>query len=189
MPMELVSASGELFAGSRSVYLFLAVLGSIIFVIQFIMTVFGFDHEMIDTDGAELAQLNFFSLKGIVSFFTFFGWAGYFWADQGWVGLLLALFFGGMMMGATALLLWGMMKAQRSGNIEPKDFEGETGSVYLSLPGGRKSGGIVTVKLGTCTRQVGAVSDTPLPSGTPVRVEKFLSEDCYLVKSIVNEEN
>ena len=187
---EFFQQSGEVLAGAQNFYLFLAILGSIAFIIQFVMTVVGLDHdtgglepgaEAATADGAEIAQLNFFSLKGIVSFITFFGWAGFFWGHLGWAGLGLALLLGAVMMTLTAFLLYGMLRLQCSGNLEPEALVGCTGTVYLSIPADRKPDGRVTVRLPNCTREVAALADQELSTGSLVRVESLIGNNCYLV--------
>ncbi len=173
----------EILAGGEMFYLFLAIAGSTIFVIQFIMTVAGLDHMDADTSSevGEIAAVNFFSLKSIVSFVTFFGWGGYFWGDRGWSGLLIAFICGFIMMFLTTMVIYLLLKMQHSGNISDSDYLNAHGTVYLSIPSGRAPGGRVTVKLPGCTREITAVADEEIASGTAVVVRELLPNGEFLV--------
>ena len=73
----------------KNSYLFFAVLGSTIFAIQFLLTIIGIGGGEDSADGFDISDslegleaanasdimaVNFFSLKSIVAFFTFYGW-------------------------------------------------------------------------------------------------------------------
>lgn len=189
----MFSSLQDLFANANKIYLFLAVFGSVLFVLQFCLTLFGGgDHDMdsADTDASvhghsgELAGLKLLSIKSVVSFMTFFGWAGVFWGDRGINGFFISFGCGLLMMFLTALTLWLLLKMQQSGNIRPQSFIGCRGDVYLSLPPGRAPGGKVTVHLPHCTRLVNAVSDDAIPSGTAVKIVQMITEEIFVVAKI-----
>ena len=184
----------EIVEHSDRIYWFMAIVGSVVFLVQFAMSLFGAefgDHMTagdaghIDvSDNSDVTSLNFFSLKSIVAFITFFGWAGVIWGDKGWAGLFIALACGFFMMFMTAASVWLLLKLQQSGNITPADLVGQTGTVYLRIPEARANGGKVTVKMPGCTRLVRAVADEALPTGSHVKVIEHIEGDCYLVQKI-----
>ena len=181
---------GEFLAGAGNLYLFIAVTGSVIFALQFIMTVAGI-HSDVELDGtgfdvdshdiSDIQGLNFFSLKAIVAFVTFFGWGGYFYGHLGWTGLAIAFGCGLIMMFLTALVVSLLLKMQQSGNITPAELVGQRGTVYLTVPAGRAPGGMVTVTLPGCTRQVSARADNELKTGTAVVISENLGGGSFLV--------
>lgn len=186
---------GSFLANANGFYLTLAIIGSIIFVIQAILTISGLgDSHDFDADisvGNESMDyldgwdgLHVFTFRGIVAFITFFGWAGYFWGGKGWIGLGIAVFAGVLMMFLTGLVIWGLMKLQHSGNIRSESLVNQHGVVYLSIPGGRTGKGQVTVSLPKCTRTVSAVSETALKTGTPVKVTELLDGDIFIVEPL-----
>lgn len=185
---NFLSGVGDFLSGAESIYLFIAVAGSVIFILQFIMSMAGI-HA--DTDGADfsveahdmqdIAGLNFFSLKAIVAFITFFGWGGYFFGHLGWGGLGIAFGCGFMMMFLTALVISLLLKMQQSGNITTADLIGKCGTVYLTIPAGRAPGGIVTASLPGCTRQIDARADDELKTGTAVVIREDLGNGSVLV--------
>ena len=188
--MEFLTRIGELLAQAQGVYLFLAVAGSVFFVFELLMTLFGgggahdFDDsafELHDHDVPDLHGLKLLSVKGLVSFITFFGWAGYFWGERGWVGFLLACVCGFLMMFLTALSLWFLLKLQQSGTVTARDCVGRSATVYVSIPAGRQPGGQITITLPGGTRQSRAVADQAIPHGEAVVIREALGSDLFLV--------
>lgn len=187
---SFLTGIGEFLAGAGNLYLFIAVTGFVIFALQFIMTVAGI-HSDVELDGAgfdvdshdisDIQGLNFFSLKAIVAFVTFFGWGGYFYGHLGWTGLAIAFGCGLIMMFLTALVVSLLLKMQQSGNITPAELVGQRGTVYLTVPAGRAPGGMVTVTLPGCTRQVSARADNELKTGTAVVISENLGGGSFLV--------
>lgn len=187
---SFLTGIGEFLAGAGNLYLFIAVTGSVIFALQFIMTVAGI-HSDVELDGAgfdvdshdisDIQGLNFFSLKAIVAFVTFFGWGGYFYGHLGWTGLAIAFGCGLIMMFLTALVVSLLLKMQQSGNITPAELVGQRGTVYLTVPAGRAPGGMVTVTLPGCTRQVSARADDELKTDTAVVISENLGGGSFLV--------
>jgi len=185
----MLDTLGDFLANSQRIYLFIAVLATAVFVIQFLMSMAGIhgdggegDFSVDSHDAADIAGLNFFSIKAIVSFVAFFGWGGYFFGHLGWGGLAIALFCGLLMMFLTALVISLLLKMQQSGNITGEDFVGKSGKVYLSIAAGRAKAGIVTVDFPGCTRQVEALADTEIVTGKAVTVVEKLSDHTFLVK-------
>ncbi|MDR0932801.1 MAG: hypothetical protein LBM70_07285 [Victivallales bacterium] len=179
----------EFLSGSQSIYLFIAVLGSVILVVQFILSMSGLhavdseaDFDVHVSDTADVAGLNFFSLKAIMAFITFFGWGGFFYSHLGIGGLGVAFVSGAIMMVLTALLLSLLLKLQQSGNITSKELIGKHGTVYLTVPPERAPGGIITVNLPGCTRQISVRAEIEFKTGESVVIAEDLGDGSYLVK-------
>ena len=185
-------------------YLAIAIFGTTIFVIQLLLSLIGLGGENHDgligdhgelSDNAELDSLdvsqasdalhvNFFSLKGIVAFLTFYGWVGYLTRNLGWGSFFIAIVCGLIMMALVSLLIALVLRMQQSGNITAKDLIGRQGTVYLAIPGGNQGVGKVTVALPRCTRQIKATCDQPLPTGVAVEVVKQLASGVFQVKAL-----
>ena len=177
-------------------YLFLAAAGSVFFVVQLIMTLAGgaLEHgadadadasfELQDHGAFDLSGLKLLSVKSIISFVTFFGWAGFFWGGKGWTGFFISFGCGFLMMFLTALALWLLLKLQQSGTVEDKDCVGCPAIVYVAIPAGRQKGGQITITLPGGTRQSRAVADEAVPHGEAVTVCENLGPDLFLVKSL-----
>jgi hypothetical protein len=185
----------NLLTGATPFYWGLAIFGSLIFIILFIMTLFGFGDHSTDIDGdgevtfGEHADTGFgdfklFSFRAIVAFITFFGWGGILWGKNGWGGFFGACALGFGMMFVTACIFFFVLKLQHTGNITAKDILGATGTVYLAIPAGRIGTGKVTVSLKECTRQIVAVADEEIPSGASVKIEEMVDGTRYLVRKV-----
>ncbi len=191
----MVESIGSFLADSSKIYLGIAVFGTVLFVVQFILTMMGLHDGDTGGDGFEVDAhdigdihgISVFSLKSIVAFIAFFGWGGYFWGYLGWGGLGIATLCGLFMMGITVLLISMLLKLQQSGNLRPVDFIGQRGTVYLSVPAGRAPGGMVTVILPDRTRQVHVRSDEAIKTGEDVVIDSCLGGDIYLVRRSVPE--
>lgn len=192
MIVGILSGIGNFLSGAGDIYLFVAVTGTVILVLQFVLSMMGADSDLdmdmeadfsVDFDGAsDIFGINFFSLKAIIAFITFFGWGGYFFGHTGWMGFFIAFGCGLVMMILTSLVLSLLLKLQHSGNVTVSDMIGKRGTVYLSIPAERMGGGVVTVTLSGCTRRVGARSDEELKTGTAVVVTEDLGNGNVLVK-------
>ena len=170
-------------------YLFVAVAGTTVFVIQFLMTVAGLhgesdigDFEVDAHDITDVQGVNFFSLKSIVAFVAFFGWGGVFWGHLGWGGFSIAFACGLIMMTLTALVLSLLLKMQQSGNLRDDDFVGKKAKVYLSIPANRAPGGKITAYLAECTRLVSARSDEAVEANEEVIILEALGGGEFLVR-------
>ena len=192
---EMINKIGEFLSNAHSVYWFFAVIGSSVFVIQFLLTILGFDHDGVDVDGdgeisfgehadSGLGDFHVFSVRSIVAFVMFFGWVGILWGHYGWLGFLGALLLGGGMMFVTAFILLGMLKMQQESNIGSKDIVGCSGIVYLRIP--KNEQGKVTVTVAERTREIKAVADEELKKGTAVDVIKHIYGRLYKVEKIAD---
>lgn len=210
--MGIVDSVREFLSNSTTFYFYLAVVSTAVFVIQFCMAMFGgmehdmgldhdvdldhdFDHDMStdasdisDTDYSGISDINLFSIKSITAFVMFFGWAGFFWGDKGYLGLAIALICGFVMMFLTSLVIFLLLKMQQDGNISSKDLVGRIASVYLSIPGGRSGTGKITIKLDRCSREAKAMADEEIPYGTAVVVKEHIQGNCYLVEKYSSPE-
>ena len=196
MIQDLFNAISTFFAGGTvmSLYWGLAVGGSLFFILNLIFASFGgvdnpgevaedgtFDSlDHVDT-GFE--DFHFLSLRAVLAFVSVFGWSGVVWGKYGFWGFLAAFVFGLIAMSLTAFAIWGMMKLQHSGNVKTDDFVGKTGTVYMQIPGGNGHGKI-TVTVGGATREVAAVSEEPLATGTPIKIVAVIDQSLFRVEKI-----
>ncbi len=182
-------------SGDMKFYWALAIFGSFIFIIQLIMSAFGFGsvHDADAGSGADIATshadaglsiFKLFSVQSVVAFITFFGWGGVIWGKNGLSGFFAALASGLFMMFATSLFLYYLMKLQQSGNINAQDYVGCTGTAYMNIPAGRIEHGKVTVNLRGCSREIIAVADDNIPTGSTVTIVQQIDGRRFLVKKI-----
>ncbi len=187
-----MGALDSFFANSVEFCFYLGIGGSVIFLVMLVMLMTGlggddfdsgdFDPANVDMGGdGALSLVSFFSIRSLVAFLTFFGWAGYFWGGT-LGGFIIAVICGLVMMTLTTLTVYFFIKMQQSGNIEPPEFIGKTGTVYLSIPA--DGIGTVTAILNGCTRQIRATAAEALPQGAQVKIVAVVSPDCFKVEKI-----
>lgn len=179
---------------AMSLYWGLAIGGSLFFVLNLIFaSIGGVDNpaevaedgtfDSVDHLDTGYEDFHFLSLRAILAFVSVFGWCGVLWGNHGFWGFLAAFIFGLIAMSLTALAVWMMMRLQHSGNVNNNDFVGKTGTVYMKIPGGNAHGKI-TVTVGGATREVAAVADEPISTGTPIKVVAVVDQSLYRVEKI-----
>lgn len=189
----------ELITGDLKFYWMLAIGGSLVFVIQLFFSFFGFgmDHD-VDAGGvgadhdvgaaehldAGFSAFKLFSVRSLIAFITFFGWGGVVWGKSGPSGFFAALASGFFMMFVTSGMLYFFLRLQQSGNINPQDYVGSKGTVYIKIPGGQTEHGKVTVTIRNSTREIIAVAEEEIPSGASVTVVKQVDGRRFLVKKV-----
>ena len=140
--------------------------------------------DSIDHVDTGFMDFQLISFKSILAFVTMFGWTGVVWGKSGWLGFLAAFVIGLFAMFLTALAVYLMFKLQHSGNVQTSDIVGSSGTVYITVPAGRKDHGKVTVSLKGSTQEITAVADEEIPTGTPVKVAEALSDTLFLVRKV-----
>lgn len=190
---------------THAVYWFFAIFGSLAFGLSGILHLLGLtdtssvpDDLDLDLDGdidiphtdTGLFDFKLFSVRTILAFFTMFGWGGVIFGDRGWIGFAIAVCCGLVMMLLTALSISMILKLQQNGTVKNQHFTGSNAIVYLTIPGGRKGKGKVTVVTESGTREFSAVCDTvELPTGTPVLLQQYLGDSLFLVVPVPESES
>jgi membrane protein implicated in regulation of membrane protease activity len=195
---EVFSQVDELLRSAqvRYFYWFLALAGSLVFLIQLALIFMGIgtgSDSDVNGDGnvafgehadTGFAEFKFFSLRAVFAFITFFGWGGVLWGDSGWSGFFGAGACGFTMMFLTALLIFGLLKLQQNGNIYAEDYINCTGIVYLTVPPERSGTGRVTVTVNGSRREIRAVADEELPTGCSVRIVEIRDGRSFVVEKL-----
>ncbi len=185
----------------ENVYLFCALVGGTVLVVQTILLlVAGMDQGGDATDAggdadagvahdatldhhdvghaqshaAESLFLKWLSIKTVVAFLTFFGLAGLAGGRADWppvVTLLVALGSGFAALFVVAWLMSSFSRLQSAGNVNLANAVGQTGKVYLRIPGSLGGAGKVTVEVQGRTVECRAITAAAeIPTGAPVRV-------------------
>ncbi len=150
----------------------------------------GFDG---DTDVAELdqiestASLKFFSIRGIVAFFTLFGWVGVVLSKTNLpvsIIFLISIFSGLLGMFVIALMFYGISKLQSNGNISLKNAIGATAQVYIPIPPNLSGKGKIQVTIQERLSEVNAMTENrkTLSTGCNVRVVDVIDINTLLVE-------
>lgn len=184
---------------SLNVQIFYGVGGIAFFIVilQALMTLFAIGDvggeipEEITPDGAfsQDAGLGLISVRTLTAFFMGFGLTGAILLENGYAfpwAIVGAILVGS---GFMALIFWIMKMLfglRASGNINPANSKGETGTVYVALPPNRLAGGQVELRVSGRIMTFPAItaSSEKLPAGTLVRVLEVLPSNILLVEKI-----
>ena len=173
-------------------YWVLAILSSIVFIVQAIATFVGFDADTdvsggdadFDADGFHIV-----SIKTIVCFILGFGWTGaLFWdtIENPILLTLLALVVGLIFMFTRALLLRWVMKLDKDNTFRTEQTVGLVADVYLRIPASRMSTGKIIVSLNGSIHELEALTDDTetIPTGGKAEIVAVVKGSTVLVKKI-----
>lgn len=133
--------------------------------------------------------LHVLTLRGIVAFFTLFGWSGLMFCQLNFhwfLALFLAVQVGIIGMVGVAFILREALRFQEDGTLDIRNAVGLPGSVYLTVPGERSGVGKVNVVVQEQLREFEAVTEEkePIPTGADVLVTGITNGDTLIVKAL-----
>ena len=169
-----------------------AVVGSIIFIIQMVLTLIGMDSSDMDVDfdGADTMDLgggiSLFSIKNFVNFIVGFGWGGV--CLSGAIENKWLLTFVALLVGVAFVLMFFFIKKQtkkleHNGAFNIEDCVGKTVDVYLRIPAQKGGKGKVQVSLNGSVHEFDAMTEGEgFTSGQKVEVVSVIDGSTVLVK-------
>lgn len=173
------------------VFFCMAIPASLILLIQIVLSLIGigqdgdFDVETPDdafdfdgsdvSDAGDVADLQLFSLRSIVSFFVTFGWMGVVLSrgELKQIYVLLIAFVAGLaVMFTVAYMMRALYRLESDGTSDIRKAVGMVGTVYMTIPAERAAKGKINVMIGDRLEEREAVTDdkTPLSFNTEVIV-------------------
>jgi len=176
-------------------YWVIALVGSALFLMIFILTFIGGGDADMDADASEFEAddggvgFQFFTFKGIVAFFTIFGWTGVVCIQSDLstsLTLIISAIAGFIMMVLTSLLFFWMHKLAESGTLKMENAVGVICEVYLPIGAKRSKMGKVQIKVQGSLRELEAITDEEedLKTGTMVNVSEIVSAELLLVEKL-----
>ena len=180
----------------QQTYWYVALIGSALFVIIFIITFIGGGDIDMDTDmDTSVAGddggvgFQFFTFKNVISFFTIFGWSGIICIDSDYsktATILISSVAGLAMMVATSFLFFWMAKMAESGTLKIKNAIGVVGEVYLPIGAKRSKMGKIQIKVQGSLRELEAITDAEveLSTTTLIKVIGVVSSELLLVEKL-----
>ena len=189
----------ESLSTSEKIYFIIAVVASILLVIQIVLMLFSlggasdmdFDGDFDGVDGDMDADggLSFFTIKGMTAFFALGGWCG-FAAAMGlpgniWAPILIAVATGTVALLGVGFAMRGIARMQCSGNIVKHKLVGQSATVYVSIPEGRKWRGKIVLTAQDTYLEIDAMTDDEerIPVDTRVKIVEY-NEDFALVERL-----
>jgi len=175
-------------------YWIIALIGSAIFIVIFILTFIGGDADM-EADATEFEAddggvgFQFFTFKNVIAFFTIFGWTGVVCINNDMSTLatiVISTIAGLAMMILTTMLFFWMHKMSQSGTLKIKNAIGVIGEVYLPIGAQRSKIGKVQINVQGSLRELDAITDEEheLKTNSMVKVVKIVSSEILLVEKI-----
>ena len=158
-----------------TMFFVIAVVASVFLGIQILLLMFGADMEFdSDTDVDATDGGGFLSVRSLTAFFGGFGGAGLAARQAGWSGpasIGLGLGIGVGMFVIIGFLFMQARKLTRSGNLDYESTVGSIGTVYVTVPASRASGGKIEATASGRVSIVSAITESEEPIVTRTRVE------------------
>lgn len=181
-------ADKELF---EQIYWTFAIPSTLLFVVILLMTFIGGDMSaMGDADdaieGDEGIGFQFFTLKGLIGFFTLFSWSGLACIAGGIspvVTVIVSIICGLLMMFVLASIFYLMSRLTESGSLNLKNAINRIGEVYLPIKAKRGAIGQVQINIQGSIRTLQALTDDKedLAVGSVVQVTAIINDQILLV--------
>lgn len=178
----------------HQVFWFMAIIFSVLFFIQFILLLIGFDSDS-DTDfghggdsGSLEHEFSALSARSIIAFFTFFGWTGVLAMSNQlsvWISVALATGVGLTAMFIVAYLMFKFAQLEQSGTLNFYHALDQHGEVYLPIPAHQVGKGKIHLKIDGTVREMDAMTDGEmLRTGAHVKVVEIMEDNTLKVESL-----
>jgi len=177
---------------ARQVFYGIGVIAGFMAVILAILAMIGMEHhDAVDAIGSADAGDGggIFSVKPLTGFFLGFGWGGGLALDNG-LGMiaatLVAVLSGGALMAIIVAMFRAIHGMRSDGTMRIDDALNATGTVYITLPPSKASGGQVVVSFRGRQETFAALTtaDRAIPSGERVKVIQIIDPRTVLVEPL-----
>lgn len=175
------------------VYWIIAIVASLVFIIQAIMTFVGMDSSdglSADVDGDVDIEGPFqlFSLRNMVNFFLGFGWAGVCFYEKisspFWL-TTIALIVGIVFVVLFFFIMKQIMRLAKDNTFRMEEIVGKTADVYLMIPAGKQGKGKIQVSVRGAVHEIDAMTEgEKIPTGGKARIDRLIDEQTALVSKI-----
>lgn len=181
--------------GFEKIFWFIALLFSVLFIIQTVMSFAGGDGDEAFGDAdASIEEdtgigYGFLTIKNFIAFFTIFGWTGVALSGSGmgkvWI-LIFSVIAGCLVVAMMVFLMNSMSKLKESGTLKMENAVGKTATVYLLIPANRKGVGKVIVTVQGAMRELNAVTndEVDITTGSLVKVTEIAGDNMLGVTHI-----
>ena len=181
------------------VYWVIALITSLVFLIQMVLTFIGIGDADADTDfggdtdisdGSTLdagGAMQLFTMRNIINFLLGLGWGGvclYSVIPNAVVLSIAAILVGVAFVYVFILIYRQMRRFEKNGAFNIKECVGHTVDVYLTIPARRSGSGKVQVSFYGSVQELAALtdSDSPIRSGAKVRIIEIVDGGTVLVE-------
>lgn len=186
--------------GTEQVFWGIAIIFSVLFTFQFVLSLFGLDTD-VDADFGEIPEdvdgvggdysidpsFTVFSIRSVIAFFTFFGWMGVYLISQD--TSMPVTVFGASIAGLSAMFVVAYMlflfgKLTKAGNVNINEALYKTAEVYLTIPPDKMGKGKIHFQLGKSLREMDAITENfmAIPTGATVKIVEVLDDEVLMVE-------
>ena len=175
------------------VYWTMALVASLIFVIQTVMTFIGADssdglNADFDGDMDHSGPFQLFSFRNLINFFLGYGWAAVCFynliSSTLWLNVV-AVVVGLIFVGIFFFLMMQITKLATDKTFKITDTVGKTADVYLVIPAERKGKGKIQVSVGGAYHEINAMTEGErIPTGAKAVVKSIIDSQTVLVSDI-----
>lgn len=175
----------------------IGLVAGLVSLVLMVLSMIGLDHDdAVDAlaapdmaGGHDGDSGGIFSVKPLTGFFLGFGWAGGFALDSGlplFGAIGCALAGGGAVMAVIVLMFRAILAMRSDGTARIADTVGAVGTVYLTLPAAKASGGQVVVNFRGRQETYAALcaAERAIPSGDKVKVVAVVDTHTVLVEPL-----
>lgn len=178
-----------------------AIVASIVFIIQMVLTMLGMDGHDVDVDfdvadfGSADADtmdlgggLSLFSIRNLINFFVGFGWAGI--SLHSLISNTFLLIVVSVLIGVAFVLMFFYIKKQTkkfeaNGAFNIQNCAGKTASVYLRIPGNNEGKGKVQISINGASHEIDAITlGEAIPTGARVHIIEILDSQTLKVEKV-----
>ena len=193
LQMSNVNQWWETLSSAHQVFWFIAVIFSVLFFIQFVLLIIGFDShdgDISSPDGSVSFEQEFsaLSVRSIIAFFTFFGWTGVLSLNNLlpiWLAVVLASISGLTAMFIVAYMIYKFSQLEQSGTLNLYNALDKPGEVYLTIPEKERGVGKVHLNVDGRIRELDAItSGATLKTGAQIKVVDILDGNILRVESL-----
>jgi hypothetical protein len=179
----------------EKIFWIIAVLFSLLFLIQTILSFIGgdgteghADDAVADDDGI---GYQFFTIKNMIAFFTMFGWTGIGGINGGLskpLIIVIAFLCGAALVAGMMFLMRSAAKLKHSGTLRMENALQQVGEVYLRIPAARSGLGKVHIKVQGSLHELDAMTDEAddIATGRIVKVRSIIGDHILLVTSSIH---
>jgi len=170
-----------------------ALAGSLVFVIQAVLTLIGMDSTDMDVDIPEGDTLDFgglsmFSVRNLVNFLVGFGWGGvsfYSAIPNSYLLILVSVVTGVLFVLMFFFIYRQTRKLESNGAFDIKNCEGKLADVYLRIPAKGEGKGKIQISVNGSVHELDAMSNgNPIATGRKVRVVEICDGSLVIVEMI-----
>ena len=169
-----------------------AVVASLIFIVQMVLTLIGMDSSDMDVDfdGANTMDLgggmNLFTIKNLIGFLVGFGWTGvcfYNSISSPILLILVAFIVGCLFIGIFVVIYKQTKKLEHNGAFKIDEVKDTIVSVYLRIPATGSGKGKVQVSQNGSVHELDALTDgDEIPSGAKVKIVEIIDNETVKVE-------